>query len=87
MVVVTGPIKIDLFLGDPRHEVEEPWTALPATLDAIDSHFWDWALWLGGKVLGGHDELVIRELAEDASPSARPGRSRRARGNPRGRCG
>jgi len=31
MVVVTGPIKIDLFLGDPRHEVEEPWTALPAT--------------------------------------------------------
>lgn len=34
----------------------------PDNLSAIDSHFWDWILWLGGKALRGQTDLVHVEL-------------------------
>jgi hypothetical protein len=48
MVVLDGPTKVD-FLFDVRHEREEPWTVEAGTLQGIDDHFWDWALWLRSK--------------------------------------
>jgi hypothetical protein len=64
MLVLPGPIKIDLFPGDERHEVQPPWEPSPANLAAIDAHCWDWILWLGGKSLNGEADLVADELAK-----------------------
>ena len=34
------------------------------TIAGIDGHFWDWTLWLGGKLLRGERQLVATELAK-----------------------
>jgi hypothetical protein len=62
MAIVPGPSKLDLIFDEP-HEHEPPWQVSPATLDAIDRHFWDWALWLRSKQASGSARLVERELA------------------------
>ena len=57
MLMLPGGIKVDLvFLVPPT--LEPPWRVSASTLPGIDAHFWDWILWLGGKQLGGRDELV-----------------------------
>ncbi len=62
MLVLPGPAKVDLFPGDERRGIQPPWRPTQENLVAIDAHFWDWILWLGGKVLGGQTELVDEEL-------------------------
>jgi hypothetical protein len=61
MLMLRGPLKLDLlFLGrvnDPR----PPWTVSAATLPAIDDHFWDWILWLASKERAGGHEALVRE--------------------------
>ena len=61
MLMLLGGIKVDLVFDVPP-TLEPPWQATAAALPAIDAHFWDWILWLGGKQLGGHDELVASML-------------------------
>jgi hypothetical protein len=63
MVVLPGPVKVDLVF-DRGHDPGPPWVPGPATLAALDAHFWDWALWLGSKALAGRDGLVLEQLAE-----------------------
>jgi predicted nucleotidyltransferase len=61
MVIVEGPTKIDLIFDEPnRHQ--PPWQVTPATLAAIDAHFWDWTLWLCSKHHAGKREVVAAEL-------------------------
>jgi hypothetical protein len=49
MIMLRGPVKVDfLFLGRPNPPAP-PWEVTPATLPAIDAHFWDWILWLVSK--------------------------------------
>ena len=65
MLILTGAVKVDLFPegpGDPAALVAR--RAEPASLAAVDAHFWDWNLWLGSKRLRGQDELVGDELAK-----------------------
>ena len=62
MLMLPGAIKVDLFPGDERRALEPPWEPTPSNLAAIDAHFWDWTLWLGGKVLAGKTNLVAEEL-------------------------
>jgi hypothetical protein len=62
MLMLPGAIKIDLFPGDERRALEPPWEPTPSNLVAIDAHFWDWTVWLGGKVLAGKTDLVAEEL-------------------------
>lgn len=62
-MILAGPIKIDLVFEEP-HEREPPWRPSPETLPAIDTHFWDWTLWLTGKAYAGRAELVRAELAK-----------------------
>ncbi len=50
------------FPGDERRALEAPWKPTPSNLVAIDAHFWDWTVWLGGKVLARKTELVAEEL-------------------------
>jgi predicted nucleotidyltransferase len=61
MLMLRGPLKLDLlFLGrvnDPR----PPWIATPDTLRAIDDHYWDWVLWLASKDRAGGKEALVGE--------------------------
>jgi predicted nucleotidyltransferase len=62
MLILHGPVKIDLlFLSEP-HELEPPWIPGPETLGPIDDHFWDWLIWLRSKQARGKSELVAAEL-------------------------
>jgi hypothetical protein len=61
MLLLTGPAKLDFIFTEP-HEHEPPWRPEPGNLPAIDSHFWDWALWLHSKVVKGKREVVTTEL-------------------------
>jgi predicted nucleotidyltransferase len=62
MLMLRGPVKVDLIFFEEPHELEPPWEPGPDTLGGIDDHFWDWALWLRSKEAGGKDELVAAEL-------------------------
>jgi Nucleotidyltransferase domain len=62
MVVMDGPTKIDVFPLGARRHVQPPWRLDADSLPAIDAHFWDWTLWLGGKSLRGEWGLVADEL-------------------------
>jgi predicted nucleotidyltransferase len=62
MLMLVGAVKVDLFPGDERRAIQPPWEPAPSNLVAIDAHFWDWALWLGGKVLAEKSGVVSDEL-------------------------
>ena len=62
MLLLAGPVKVDLIFPDQPFESLPPWTASAETLDGIDQHFWDWILWIASKREKREDELVRREL-------------------------
>jgi predicted nucleotidyltransferase len=62
MLILEGPVKVDLIFPEEPHAKEGPWEVGPGTLRAIDDHFWDWMLWLRGKVARDKRELVAGEL-------------------------
>ena len=62
MLMLAGPVKIDLIFPDEPFESLPPWTVSAETLDGIDQHFWDWILWLASKREKRENELVRREL-------------------------
>jgi hypothetical protein len=62
MLMLSGPVKIDLIFPGVPHRPEPPWEVAPETLDGIDQHLWDWVLWMAAKEQGGKDELVRQEL-------------------------
>ena len=64
MLMVAGPVKVDLIFPDEPFVSLPPWTVEAETLDGIDQHFWDWILWLASKREKGQDELVQRELVK-----------------------
>jgi len=64
MLMLEGPVKVDLIFPEEPYESLSPWTVSAETLDGIDQHFWDWILWLASKREKGQDELVGRELAK-----------------------
>lgn len=64
MVVMDGPIKVDIFPVGATRQIQPPWVLGADTLAGIDAHFWDWALWLGGKLLRGQRQLVAEELTK-----------------------
>jgi len=62
MLILAGPVKVDLLFGRPRpREPAGPWVVNASTLAGIDDHFWDWALWLASKLARG-DDIVAGEL-------------------------
>ena len=64
MLMLAGPVKVDLIFHDEPYTSLPPWTVSADTLDGIDQHVWDWVLWLASKREKGEDELVRRELAK-----------------------
>ncbi len=63
MAILRGPIKLDFIFAEP-HECEPPWVPHAGNLDAIDTHFWDWALWLRSKQASGQADLLRTELGK-----------------------
>jgi len=64
MLMLRGPVKVDLLFPREPAPRAKPWTASPETLPAIDDHFWDWALWLASKRQAGRLDLVSEELGK-----------------------
>jgi hypothetical protein len=64
MLMLRGPLKVDLIFPDEKREWSGPWEASGSTLEAIDHHFWDWILWLEQKRRGGRDEVLAKGLAQ-----------------------
>jgi Nucleotidyltransferase domain len=62
MLVLPGPVKVDLVFPEVAHEPEPPWVPAANNLPAIDHHFWDWALWLFSKQAAAKNDLVSSEL-------------------------
>jgi hypothetical protein len=62
MLILRGPVKVDLIFPEEPHVHEPPWMPTAENLDAIDAHLWDWLLWLRAKERDGKDELVAAEL-------------------------
>jgi hypothetical protein len=64
MLMLRGPLKLDLLFLGRANEPRPPWTLSRETLAPIDDHFWDWVLWLASKDrAGGRDELVHEQLS------------------------
>ena len=72
MLMLTGPVKVDLIFPEEPYESLPPWAVNAGTLDGIDQHFWDWILWLASKRERGDDELVRRELVKMRDHLLRP---------------
>jgi hypothetical protein len=64
MVVLRGPTKLEILFLDERQEAAPPWRPGPATLAAIDAHFWDWTWWLATKQAAGRPDLVAEHLPQ-----------------------
>jgi hypothetical protein len=62
MLMVRGPVKVDLIFVDEPHTDEPPWKPSRDNLAGIDAHFWDWMLWLRGKEAAGKGDLVAAHL-------------------------
>jgi hypothetical protein len=72
MLLLSGPVKVDLIFPDEPYESLPPWTVTAETLDGIDQHVWDWILWLASKREKGQDDLVGRELVKMRDHLLRP---------------
>jgi hypothetical protein len=62
MLILRGPVKVDLIFPEEPHVHEPPWAPTAENLAAIDAHLWDWLLWLRTKERAGKDKLVAAEL-------------------------
>lgn len=62
MLMLPGAIKVDLFPGDARRQIDPPWEPTSENFAAIDAHLWDWVLWLGSKSLRRQRDVVGEEL-------------------------
>jgi hypothetical protein len=62
MLLLRGPVKVDLIFPDEPHAHEAPWRPAADTLQGIDWHLWDWLLWLSSKSASGKRGLVQAEL-------------------------
>lgn len=72
MLMLAGPVKIDLIFPGVPHRPEPPWEVASDTLDGIDQHFWDWVLWMAAKEQGGKRDLVREELTKMSGHLLKP---------------
>jgi hypothetical protein len=62
MLMLAGPMKVDLIFPGVVHDPEPPWTVTRETLPLIDRHLWDWILWMAAKEQRGDRALVRDQL-------------------------
>jgi hypothetical protein len=61
MMILRGPVKIDLIFDRP-HQPKPPWAVNSDTITQINSHFWDWILWIASKQIRGIPDMATSEL-------------------------
>jgi hypothetical protein len=61
MLVLPGPVKVEMLFPHQPQEPEPPWVATTENLAAIDRQFWDWVLWASGKEVAGKTDVVAAE--------------------------
>ena len=66
MLILRGPTKVDLIFNDEPSTPLPPYDVNAQNLHEVDSHFWDWSLWLVSKQAKGKDDLVRSELRKMA---------------------
>ena len=65
MMILRGPTKVDLLFPDEPREWSGAWQVTAETLVDVDTHFWDWILWLEQKRRGGKEDALrpgLRDL-------------------------
>ena len=72
MLILPGPVKVDLIFAEEPHRAEPPWSPDAGNLPSIDRHFWDWMLWLAGKAAARKASLVADELTKLSQHLLRP---------------
>jgi hypothetical protein len=63
-VLRSGPTKVEYLFLDHLQEAMPPREPGPATLDAINTHFWDWIWWIATKASIGRNDLVAEHVAQ-----------------------
>jgi hypothetical protein len=63
-VLLRGPTKIEYLFLNEVQDAMPPMRPSPETLDAINTHFWDWTWWLMTKASAGRDDLVAEHLPQ-----------------------
>jgi hypothetical protein len=63
-VMLRGPTKVEYLFLECLQDPVPPVGPSKDTLDAINTHFWDWIWWLATKQAAGRDDLVAEHLAE-----------------------
>ncbi len=61
IIMLPGPVIVDLHFQQEL-QPEPPWRMAAENLQLIDTHFWDWVLYMARKSMKGEDGLVISEL-------------------------
>jgi predicted nucleotidyltransferase len=61
MLILRGPNKVDIIFDFP-HQPEPPWMVNHDTINQINSHFWDWILWIASKEVRGMKDVTGKEL-------------------------
>lgn len=61
-VLLRGPTKVEYLFLDHSQQAMPPPEPGPATLDAINTHFWDWIWWIATKASIGRNDLVSEHL-------------------------
>jgi hypothetical protein len=64
MLMLRGPVKIDLIFPTEKREWSPAWEPRADTLEDIDRHFWDWILWLEQKRRGGRRAQLEKSLGD-----------------------
>jgi hypothetical protein len=57
-----GPTKVEYLFLDKTQDAAPPVRPSPETLEAINTHFWDWIWWLVTKDAAGREDLVAEHL-------------------------
>jgi predicted nucleotidyltransferase len=63
-VLLRGPTKIEYLFLDQSQDPLPPREPSPQTLDAINTHFWDWIWWITTKASIGRSDLVAEHLTQ-----------------------
>ena len=71
-LLLHGPTKVEYLFLDHSQQAAPPRSPGPATLDAINTHFWDWIWWIATKASIGRTDLVDEHLPRLFSYLLRP---------------
>ena len=63
-VLLPGPTKVEYLFLDHSQRATPVLEPGPATLGAINTHFWDWIWWIATKASIGRNDLVAEHLPQ-----------------------